>query len=300
MTDERFRDDALTTTIDQLVDVIRKRAYHRMAFPVNTTARIEDELIKYFKITEQNNVQYEFKLVAAKFSAFATEKVEDAIPLLQATLPLTRHELKQARRDVLSLDRRIELMGEEIMDKEAAVAWGADADTGVGSFATTGNHTDWTDPLDLGTFVEACEHWGSAVAEYQALLKDNYGNGELYFGCTTDVYARMISIFNTTQEGQDWYSWLADWLGRHNGVQPGSQFIIVTPYLGSAAGAGTTNCVIFKKDMKNLQLVTSPLELDEFDIERGGKIFEATMRSLPLFLQGVNTSLYEDTVVLTA
>lgn len=301
LADLTFQEQAYVSKIsEQLVGVQRLEAEARKAFFVNESVNVEDTTGLYYKVKEQNKVLYELDLVSRDYTAYATEKVKPVLPLLQNAITYNRHEFKRMARDVLPFDERQRLLIETINSKGESIAWGGDTNCNIGSIATTGNFTAWTDPLDLGTFVEAVAHWGTAVAQYKALLDDKFV-GALYYVRTSDVWAREMALFSTTNESINFYDWVVEWLGKWNGVPgQGKQFSIVTDYLGSAAGSGTTNCALLLKNPLIAQLVSSPLEVLLFDTDRGGKTLEVTQRLAPVFLKGVSSCIYEDTVVLTA
>ena len=298
MADLTFQEQAYVTKIsEQLVGVQRLEAEARKAFFVNESVNVEDTNGLYYKIKEQNKVIYELDLVSRDYSAYATEKVKPVLPLIQNAITYNRHEFKRMARDVLKFDERQRLLIETINSKGESIAWGGDTNCNIGSIATTGNFTAWTGPLDLGTFAEALPLFTAAVAQYKALLDDKFV-GPLYYIRTADVWATEMARFSTTTDSISFYDWVVDWLGKFNGTPGnGKQYSIVTNYLGSPTGAGTTNCALMLKNPLIAQLVSSPLETHLFDTARGGKTLEVTQRLAPVFLKGVSSCLYEDTVV---
>lgn len=301
MADLTFQEQAYVSKIsEQLVGVQRLEAEARKAFFVNESVNVEDTNGLYYKIKEQNKVMYELDLVTRDYSAYATEKVKPVLPLLQNAITYNRHEFKRMARDVLPFDERQRLLIETINSKGESIAWGGDTNCNIGSIATTGNFTAWTSALDLTTFATMTNTWGLAIAQYKALLDDKFV-GALYYVRTSDVWARELSAFSTTNDTVSAYDWIVNWLGNFNGTPgQGKQYSIVTDYLGSAAGSGTTNCALMLKNPLIAQLVSSPLETHLFDTARGGKTLEVTQRLAPVFLKGVKSTLYEDTVDITA
>jgi hypothetical protein len=289
---QRFEAATYEFDIGKLVDIIREISYARKIFPVDTTVPIEAKVGEYWEVEEDDNVQYNFDLVAPEYSRFALLEKNPVIPVHQGNLAYTRHELKRAAKSKLPVDMRQRLLMEQINQKEESVAIGGHTATGITSFAdTTNNSTAYGTNLDLTSFSTAISTWHTSVSQLRALLKDKFQGAQLVQIWTSDVDQRARAVLNTN-ETETFYDYLKAQIGEDN--------IISSDYLGSAAGSGTTNAALVPKDPRNLGLLSSNLEIVQGETTLKGLEVEVALRSRPVFFRGVKSCLYDATVDITA
>ncbi len=275
----------------KLVDIIRDMSYARKVFPVGESIPVEMKRFAYWDITEEDRTQYNFDLVSPEYSRFAALEKNPAIPIHQGNLAYKRHELKNLGRSVFKLDARQRAAMEQINTKEHSVAFGGHTATGVTSFAdSTLNSTAYASSLDLTSFATFIKTWQLSVSQLRALLKDKFAGATLIQVWTTDADDRARSCLNT-YETETAYDYLVKQIGADN--------IIATNYLGSAAGTGTTNAALVPKDIRNLELVSSNLEIVTGLTTLKNLEVEMALRSRPLFYRGVKSSLYDASVDIT-
>ena len=300
MSDNIFQEDAITAFKQEVVDIIRDESIAFKIFPLNEAVEPDQSHFTYYKAKEQGKVQYNFERQTPLWNKYATEKVITAIPYHQANIGFGRHEAAQARKDVLNLDARIRFLIEDMVDDQNRTSIYGDANTGTVLSDTTNISTAASDDLDLGTFVEATEHWYTGFNQLKNLLGNKFQGSQIKVIWTTDVETRAQVLMNTYDQGQSFYDWLGETLVKYNRGGSAQDHIFANDYLGSATGAGTTNMAVIASNPKNMELIHSRVEviqgkspLEDLEIEVG-------QRLKPVFYRGNDAVIYHGTVVLTA
>jgi hypothetical protein len=300
MTNERFTEAAVSAFRQELVDLIREISVARKIFPVNTAISADQNTYIYYTINEKSEIQYNYELTTPQYNRYATTKTTVAIPIHQADLALSRHEKGRAEKDILTLDRRTrELVADMVADEERTAIYGA-ANVGSTSLAdTTNNATAAATELDLTTFATATNTFHLMISQLSALLKNKFQGAKLHMVWTSDVDARARACFSTTEETLSFYEYAARYLGKYNG---GAEFDYIhsSNYLGSEAGTGTTNCALVASDPRNMELISSELEVVVGETPLKDHEIQIALRSRPIFYRTVNSVIYGGTVDVTA
>lgn len=299
MTVERFQEDAVTAWRDQLVKMIRDISVARRLYPVNQAVTAADSMYTYYKIHEQSNIQYGFEIQASDLNEYATEKVSTAVPILQGDMVITRHERARAAKDVLPLDARVREMVDDLNAEEEKTAIYGDAAAGTVLHDTTNVSTAATDELDLGTFVEGVQHFHTSLSQLRNLLKNKFQGAKLKLVWTSDVDDRARAINSTTNDAYTFFDYATEYLNRFNGTT-GEENIFVSNYLGSATNAGTTNMAMVASDPRNMELISSELEVTQGADPHDNLAIQLGLRSKPIFYRDNDSVIYHGTVVLTA
>jgi hypothetical protein len=287
LTNEQFQVEAQRHVYSEAIDVLRDNTIARQIFPVEQVLSVDQNLYKYYKVTEQSNTQYGHELQHPRYNRYTTTATTVAIPLHQQDLQYTRHEYKRAQKDVFNLDARKRAALEDLMDQDDQKAIGGDSVIlGSTGFTNEGtNTTDMTTSLDMTTFATYTNTFETAITEAKTDLKmKDYNAGTKIIVWTPDVDARARACFSTTIDITSIYDWTAKRLAVENGVNTnGYEFIFETGYLGSATGAGTVCSALCVKHVNNYSLVVSELEVAVAIDEITGVEIEYAMRSRPVW-----------------
>ena len=289
---QRIEMPTYTFKTGKLVDIIRAMSYARKVFPTTTTIPVEMKRIEYHEVSEEDRTQYNFDLVSPEYSRFATLAKNPRIPIHQANLQYKRQDSANLKRSVFPVDARQRAAIEQIVGKEEAVCFGGNTKTDVTSFAdSTLNSTAYATALDLTSYATFINTWSLSQSQLRNLLKNKFQGAQLLQVWTTNVDDRAQACLNTDETDTAW-----EWLAR----KIGAQNIIATDYLGSETGAGTSNAALVPKDVRNLELIYSKLGIiSGLDPLKNLEV-EIELRSRPVFYRGVKSSLYENTVDVTA
>ena len=300
MTDERFQDEYVAVFREQLVDIIREQSVAYKLYPVNQAITASDNTYVYFKMKEQSNVQYGYELRTPLYNKYASERVTTAIPVHQADLFFDRHEKGRAMKDVFTLDARTRQAIEDMVEDIERTAIYGDSNTGTVLSDTTNISTAASPELDLGTFKEAVEDFHGQVSQLRNLLKNKFQGTKLNLLWTTDVDDRARGIASTTSEEITFYDYVAKWLSDFNGGGIGSDHIFASNYLGSNTNAGTTNTALIASDPRNMELITSELEVVQGLTPLEDLEIQVAIRNKPIFYRSNDAVIYGATAVLTA
>ena len=302
MADLIFTEEAVSAWKKDLIGVIREQSIVRKLYPQNQGVTPEDSNYIYYKIVEQSNIQYGFELQSRKFSKYASQKNSVAIPLHQGDMTFTRHEAKRAAKDVLKLDRRVLEMIEDMVQQEEKKGIYGDDDTGTVLHDTTNVSTAASPELDMGTFKEGMEDFHGQVSQVRTLLKNKFQGCKLKIIWTPDVDDRARAIASTTSEEVTLYDYIGDWLVKFNGGGAPQDHIFASGFLGATGGGdtpGTTNTALIASDPRNMELVSSELEVIQGRDNLQNLDVQVVMRSKPVFYRDNDAVIYGGTAVLT-
>lgn len=300
MTTEIFTEQAVSAWKKDLIGVIREQSIVRKLYPQNEGVTPADGNYIYYKIKEQSNIQYGFELQRRQFSVYATEKVSTPIPLHQGDMTFTRHEAKRAAKDVLKLDRRVLEMIEDIVQQEESKGIYGDDDTGTVLHDTTNVSTAASPELDMGTFKEGMEDFHGQVSQLRNLLKNKFQGCKLKIVWSPNVDDRAKAIASTTSEEITLYDYISDWLVKFNGGGTRQDHVFASGFLESATGAGANASALIASDARNMELVSSELEVIQGRDNLQNLDIEVTMRSKPVFYRDNKSVIFGTGVVLTA
>lgn len=283
---ESYSEKSFIVNKKALIGLMRESSVIRRIMPVETSLQPEDAIYEWYKKVEKKMSQYNFELVSPRFSQFGTQRERDPIPILQNDLTYNRHEVKRLARGLLKLDARQGLCVEQIADDENQIGVAGNAATGIVSFDDTagGTTTNMTISFDTTSFSTAVNTFETAITEAKADLKAvEYAKSEKHLLVTSDVEARMRAIFSTVDDTRNIFDQVAKILARENKVANGEPFMHYSDYLGSEAGTGTISAALICKNIDNMALITSPMEVLLKVDEVNGIHIQFAMRSAPLF-----------------
>ncbi len=303
MADLIFTEEAVSTWKKDLVTVIREESIVRKLYPQNQAVTPADSNYIFRRIVEQSNIQYGFELQSRKYSKYATKKESTQIPLHQGDLHFTRHEAERAAKDVLKVDRRVLEMIEDMVQQEEKKGIYGDDITGTVLHDTTNVSTAASPEIDMGTFKEGMEDFHGQVSQLRTLLKNRFTGAKLKIIWTPDVDDRAKAIASTTSEEVTLYDYIGDYLVKYNGGGLPRDYIFSSGFLGATGvqgiTPGTTNTALIASDAKNMELVTSELEVKQGRDNLDNLDVQVTMRSKPVFYRGNDAVIYGATAVLT-
>ncbi len=299
MAGEIFTEQALSKWKLDLIDIIREQSIVRKIYPQNEGVSPEDGIFIYYKELEQSNVQYGHEIQARKFNKYATEKVSTAIPLHQGDLTFTRHEAKRADRDILKIDKRVLNLIEDIVEQEEVRGIFGKADTGLVLHDTTNVSTAASPELDMGTFKEGIEDFHGQISQLRNLLKNKFQGCKLKYVWSPNVDDRARSIASTTSEEVTLYDYIAAWLVQFNGGGTPQDHIFSSGFLESESGAGANASALIASDPRNMDLVTSDLEIVRGTDSLEHLDIQVILRSKPVFYRGNDSVIFGTGVVLT-
>ena len=303
MADNFFQEQAIEVFKAQLIDIIRNQSTIRQIIPENTALAPSQNEYSYYKKKEQDLTQFNFEVSTPKYSKFATEEVNVAVPYIQGDLAFTRHEVDRLTRDVLPLDSRINELVGQLKAKEQRIGFAGDDGTGVTSFenvtAVTGNATAIATEVNLGTFTEGIQTFELAISQVDALLKSETEGVKYHMINTTDADDRAKSLFNDYTAESVYNMWVMR-LGQLNGGN-GQDFIHATNFLGGVeAETGTTNSAIVAAAPHTMELVTSDIEVIQGFTPQEDLQIQIGYRFVPILnYQGVKSIIYGGTSALT-
>lgn len=296
MTELTFQDITQSPTLDtlpNLVDIIREITMARRWFPVIEGINIETLQARFHNLNETNNAKTRADLESPDLSGVTSTPATKDIPLHQDTIMFNRMDKKRASRDIVTLDKRENMMIERVNNLEEIAAIAGNALLSLTALAdVTNNTTAATGVLDVDDFAKFTKQFMIMKGELVAAMKNQLRPATpLYVIMTDDVFNQIEAVFSTTNDTVNATSWLAGILG-------GRERILHTDFLGSEAGSGTKNFALGAKSASNYALLSSALERVEGESPLKDWTKQVTLRSYPLWFRQEAT-IYEAGVTLT-